>query len=63
MSKPSTETTNVVMQYVAILQADANGQFVPPIINIFGESMDQAAQVAAAKAAIARFASVYCGAN
>lgn len=60
MNKPTIEATNVVMQAIAIIQADTNGQYIPAIENAFGEKMDAEAQVAQAKASIARFASVYC---
>lgn len=60
MNKPTIEATNVVMQAIALIQADANGQYIPAVENAFGEKMDEKAQVEQAKASIARFASAYC---
>jgi len=60
MSNPTIESTNVVLQALCLIQADANGQAIATITNIFGEQMDQAAQVQQARATVARFASVFC---
>ena len=60
MNRPTIEALNVVNTAVAILAHDAQNLTVPTIENAFGEEMDHDAQVAQARANIARFASVYC---
>jgi hypothetical protein len=54
------ETYTQLIHAALVLSAAANGQYMPPIVNIFGETMDASAQVDNAKLIVRRFADVYC---
>jgi len=45
---------------IALLQMDAQGMVIPDVIDIFGETNNQAEQVRQAKNKIARFAETFC---
>jgi len=60
MSKPTQEATNNVMMAVAMIQADATGQYIADVINIFGEVESQHDQIENAKLTVLRFAEAYC---